>query len=151
MGFLKNMINSITGNWADISLETGQGVRGTEIPVKVRIQVKENAIEMINVYVKIRAVEEVHGHGSGNCSRCSQSVSVNYNNTYTVYENKAILSGPGTLQPNQYLELEGKLQIPAELFSTYNGQNVHLRYEILAGIDMKGNDPDSGWAELWVS
>jgi len=43
------------------------------------------------------------------------------------------------------------VDLPLNLPPSYNGRNTRVEYVGLAGLDMKGNDPDRGWRPISVS
>ncbi|MBI5935528.1 MAG: hypothetical protein HY867_17640 [Chloroflexi bacterium] len=55
-----------------------------------------------------------------------------------------------TLNAKGEYEWEGQVEFPKDVLPTYHGRNATHEIRILAGLDTKGNDPDSGWIVLPV-
>ncbi len=153
MGFFSNLKNSLTGGWATVTLTPGEAVRGTLVPVTVNVLVKENPIQVARVYVKLECREEIeipdyatdlkNADGS-NTTRHTITV----RQSGTLLQTETVLGTPGELNAGQAYTFEGKVEIPAELPPTCHGRYFRTRWRMLAGLDMKGNDPDSGWVDL---
>ncbi|MEO2107880.1 MAG: hypothetical protein ABGZ36_19850, partial [Actinomycetota bacterium] len=54
------------------------------------------------------------------------------------------------LGANQTGSFEGQIQLPAHLPPSARGRNAEFRWQVRARLDMKGNDPDSGWQMVEV-
>ena len=158
MGFfdkLKSAANFITGGGADVNVATaGQVVNANEpIPVAVQVRVRDANIDIRNVYVKIQGVEYVKALDKDEYveedGRVDTEVEVVQNQVVT-YSNEVIIEGAQTLEANQTYEFEGTIQLPSNVQASYYGVNARHEWSIYAGVDMMGNDPDSGWVRIDV-
>lgn len=142
MGFFSNLKNAVTGGAAEVRLHAEAGQRGQAVPVVVEATAKADA-QVNAVYVMVRAVEyaEVRdsdyadGHVRNEIVR-GQRIS---------YETKIQLAGATALRSGQTYRWEGQLEIPDNVNPSLEGQMIRHVWQIQAGLDMKGNDPDSGW------
>ena len=63
---------------------------------------------------------------------------------------KCCNSGPQQIQQGQTYDFEGMIQIPANANPSFRGSMIKHTWEVQAGLDMTGNDPDSGWQVIEV-
>lgn len=68
----------------------------------------------------------------------------------TTYETRIQIAGATKLEQGQTYRW-GQVPIPPQLNPTFTGQMIQHVWEIQAGLDMTGNDPDSGWIPIQVS
>ena len=151
MGIFSKLKN-LTGGWADVSVIVENARRGDSTEVMVQVSVKDEPIEIKRVYVTLRCVEEVrmpnyrvNSQGTDQGSR-----SVNVSATETLHEHEYTAAG-GTRLDAQILEaVPCRIDIPSHLPPSFEGRYARIRWLVRAGLDMSGNDPDSGWQELPV-
>lgn len=159
MGFfdkLKSAANFITGGGAVVNVATENQISDGREPVKifVQVQIKENDVEIRNCYVKVRAIETVWARDidayverDGDYVQIEEEVT----NTVTTYETELMAAGATTLEANETFEFEVELQVPADVPGTYRGENAEHVWQIYAGLDVPGNDPDSNWVTIEIS
>ena len=68
----------------------------------------------------------------------------------TYNSGEQIVHGADDLKANTSYDWEAQLELPSESNGTYHGHNARHEWEIFAGLDMSGNDPDSGWVAFNV-
>jgi len=159
MGFfdkLKSAANFITGGGAVVNVATEDQISDGREPVKifVQVQTKDGDIDIRNCYVKVRAIETVWARDidayqevDGSYVRIEEEVT----NSVTTYETELIAAGAQTLDANETFEFEVALEIPADIAGTYRGENAEHVWQIYAGLDVPGNDPDSNWVTIEIS
>ncbi len=54
------------------------------------------------------------------------------------------------IQAGQVYNWEGVIELPGNTNPSLSGKLIDHKWEIQAGLDMPGNDPDSGWQTLSV-
>ena len=151
MGFLdklKSVKNFVTGGGADVHVTVPDFfVRGENTPVTIQVKIKDDPIDVSSVYVNVRASETIDMVVEDNDD---------YGDLDRVYENSETFSDrfslrvEQTLDAGQEYEWELEIMIPEHASASYSGVYASNDWEIEAGIDVKGNDPDSGWIAVEV-
>ena len=150
MGFLSNLKGNLTGNWATITVQAGQAKRGETITVPVEVTVKDNDISIDGVILELTCREIVDlpntysGSSSGN--DCNHSLSANEE----LHDQKITVVGPQQMAAGSSQSFSANVQIPSHLPPTFSGRNARVEWTLLARLDMKGNDPDSGLQHITV-
>lgn len=140
MGFFKDLKNKITGGGATVrlsvpSLRRGQGAA-------VQVQATANADGKVSaVYLLVRATE------SAEFKQNDEKVSA----SKTSYETRIQIAGAFDLKQGQTYNWDGQIELPVNTFPTVRGQIIQHTWEVQAGLDMPGNDPDSGWQTVEVA
>ena len=154
MGFFNDIKNSLTGGWADVSVITGEARRGEPLDVAVNVSVSSSDIAVGEVYVKLECREVVEidnyrvqvrgqdGHG--------ESDYVDVVECEELFEQRFVLARGQALAADTRHAFEGTVDIPPHLPPSYSGRNTRIEWRLYAGLEMKGNDPDSGWKEITV-
>lgn len=151
MGFwdkVKSVGNMITGNSAKVYLEFVEPTLEGPFKVIVRAQVSDADININNVYLRIRSEEYVCApdvdlvrEADGDIERYHENVE----HTETTYETEMIIGGAEELEGNQEYTWEAEIELPPNAMPTYLGRNAKHEWFFYAGLDMRGNDPDSNW------
>ncbi len=153
---LKQAKNFITGGAAEVSVSFEEEYNDGNKPIKVHIhcQVKDADCKVRKVYIKVKATEEVIARDidiardeGGNITRYREDVR-NVIETYNSGEQ--MITGELSLEANQTYDWTADIELPSECNGTYHGQNARHEWEVFAGLDMAGNDPDSGWVPFYV-
>ncbi|MGE0789615.1 MAG: hypothetical protein AB7S26_28340 [Sandaracinaceae bacterium] len=147
MGFFDNLKNAVTGGAAEVRLETGPAVRGQVLQFRVHAQAKSDA-QVNAVYLLIRAVEtcQVKDTDWDDGKRMTETV----RGRKVSFEQKVNVAPGGQLANGQAYSWDGQVQLPAQVGPTFRGTMIAHTWEVQAGLDMTGNDPDSGWITLEV-
>ena len=150
MGFLSNMKNNLTGSWANVNVRTAPQLRrGEPASVAVDVQVKDNDITVNGVVVELSLQERVSLNGvdlmgDGDNERVDgQAIERLHHQEFTIAAGQH-------LGANQAGSFEGQVQLPTHLPPSARGRNAEFRWQVRARLDMKGNDPDSGWQVVEV-
>jgi hypothetical protein len=141
MGFFSDLKNKVTGGGATVRLSVPAVRRGQAAQVQVQVQAKANG-KVNAVYLLIRGVESASWKGENNTT---------VSNTKTSYENKVQIAGAFELKEGQTYDFTGQIELPANVNGSLRGSLINHLWEVQAGLDMTGNDPDSGWVALDVS
>jgi hypothetical protein len=141
MGFFSDLKNKVTGGAATVRVQTQGGVRrGAASPVQVQAEAKANG-KVSSVYLLVRAVESASWKGENNTTVA---------NSKTSYETKIQIAGAQEIQQGQTYSWNGQIELPQNVNATLRGSLINHTWEIQAGLDMPGNDPDSGWVAIDV-
>ncbi len=153
---LKQAKNFITGGAAKLSVSTEEEWSDASKPIKITVHcdIKDADCKVRKVYIKVRAIEEVIARDvdlardeGGNVRRYTEDVR---NTVETYHSGEQIIAGEQTLNANEHYEWTAEIELPEESNGTYHGQNARHEWEVFAGLDMSGNDPDSGWIPMYV-
>ena len=133
------------GGGATVGVEFGGEPRmGASVPVTVHVKVEDAPITPARIYVIVQGQETVelvhtdHEHGHMDRDHVRRV-------TTTFHEEITIQDGPLQLAANSQHAFEGEIQIPEQCESTYHGNHARHVWMISGGVDVPGNDPDSGW------
>ena len=152
MGFfdkIKSAVSAVTGGAAKVYIEVGQAQRGFSAPVKVRA-VAEGDLKVDSVYVLVRAME--HAEVMDTDMKATGGIKrERVRGKHTSYEHRAQLAGATTLEAGREYTWEGQIEIPGHVAPSFKGSIIRHVWEVQAGLDAFGNDPDSGWQEVQVS
>ncbi len=67
------------------------------------------------------------------------------------YENRITIAGAQDIKEGETYSWEGVLELPTSSNPTLRGSIIEHTWEVQAGLDMPGNDPDSGWQTIDVA
>jgi len=144
---LKAAKNFVSGGGAKLALEVGGQVElGAPVPVRVNAQISASMSPQ-QVYVRVRAQEVVNmtvrdQDDHGDRDRVNQSV--------TTFDQTFPITGPLELAEGEQHTWEGQFELPPSCQPSYLGKNCRHVWSIQAGLDVRGNDPDSGWTDMIV-
>ena len=143
---IKSAVNSVTGGGAKVSIIPSQNEFSASEPIKftVTATIKDADLNAKNVYVEIRSMERV------NFEHSHEGHKMYINKDHQTYHQKIEIAGEQVLKGKTDYKWESTLNLPQTVQSTYNGMYSNHVWEIYAGLDVKGNDPDSGWVVINV-
>ncbi|HEY4058758.1 MAG TPA: hypothetical protein VGM39_19225 [Kofleriaceae bacterium] len=137
------LTNMVTGGSATVTASI-DGVPFLGLPSKVHVQaVVHDDMKSNGSYVEVRAT----------LTRTHMQRGVEADETSIEYENKIYVSGAEPLVAGQTYEWSGQVTLPIEEHRTGEGRTSYMRcrWELRAGLDVLGNDPDSGWQSFDVT
>jgi hypothetical protein len=147
MGLFDTVKNAVTGGAADVHVEVGGAEPGASVPVRVKARANADA-EISSVYLLVRATEwaefEETEFEEGEVERETEAGSK------VVFNERFDIAGPQELAEGEEYTWEGSFEIPASANPTFEGHIIEHGWQIQAGLDMTGNDPDSGWEYFHV-
>jgi hypothetical protein len=134
MGFFKDLKNKVTGGAATVRVTAPPTQRGRAVPVQVQATAKTN----------------------GKVVRATESCAFKHNNekvssAKVSYETRVQVAGAQDIKEGETYNWEGQIELPINTNPTLRGSLIDHTWEIQAGLDMPGNDPDSGWQTFDVS
>ena len=141
MGFFKDLKNKVTGGGATVRVTVPSTRRGQAVPVQVQAVAKANG-KVSAVYLLLRATENAQFKDSNNDKVSGSKVS---------YETRVTIANAQDIKEGETYNWEGVLELPTNSNPTLRGSIIDHTWEIQAGLDMPGNDPDSGWQAFDVS
>jgi len=152
MGFFSKLKNTLTGGWAKIAIECDGGLRGDEIPVVIRVFVGAEAIDIDRVYLKVRSFEEVEIPRYQFQNMATQQMDfIDIEHSFDNYVKDYTVDGPQRLDANEEYEWEYSFTVPEECQPSFNGKLARHLWEVHAGLEMPGRDPESNWQVIEIS
>ena len=148
MGFLSNLKGNLTGNWATVTTQVSTARRGETITVPVDVTVKEKDISVDAVVLELvcREIVDLPDNNRSSSGDCHH----NFSASEELHDQKITVAGPQQMAAGSSQSFTANVQIPAHLPPTFNGRNARVEWSVLARLDMKGNDPDSGLQYITV-
>jgi hypothetical protein len=159
MGFFSKLKANLTGSWADVTIVANDATRGETATVTVNVAVRDQEISVDSIVVTLRCNEEisipnyrasVKMQTNGQAGNSTASGSINVNHTETIHEEEVTVDSNVNFAANEKRSFQAIFQLPAHLPATFEGRNAGYVWEAYAALEMKGNDPDTGWKEIRV-
>ena len=135
MGFFSTLKNSLTGNWADVSVQMPSAARGEVAPFTVNVSVKDEAIAIEKVVVQVRCQETITLNDyrvgrsqttprkAGTAVATSNHATVDVRHTETLFDQEVTVAGAQTLDANSHHTFEGSVTLPTHVSPTIRGRN----------------------------
>jgi hypothetical protein len=146
MGFFKNLMNKITGGGAKLTLELVEPKLEGTFLVRVNALVSEAELKIAKVYLNIKSVENAVVRNVEVADGDQGTKREDVEGNEEVFHTEVLIAGPQILHPNQTYKWEKEISLPSGVGPTFIGKNISHEWYFLAGLDVSGNDPDSGWA-----
>lgn len=152
MSFFSKITRSLSGGWADVSLDVSPAERGENLAVSVDVDVKSESISIDRVYVKLRCVEKIKidDHPISQRDDEGKRVKIDVRTEEVLMSEDLSLSGPLQLEAHSTQSYDGEIPIPTHLPASFEGKHAWIEWSAIAALEMKGNDPDSDWQRLAV-
>lgn len=143
---IKQATNFMTGGGANVTLAPDGSEFDKQSPIRVKVtaQIKDAPINASAAYLEIRAREYVsfRHHVDGKDHNISKD------HVSFTHKVQAVVTSP--LEGKQSYDWDMEFSLPSNAQPTYHGTMGHQVWEIKGALDVKGNDPDSGWIEIRV-
>lgn len=151
MGFwdkVKSAGSALTGNSADVKVfVNGEPILGEPFQITISAHMKSD-LKVNRIYLLMKAWEEVQ----------AEDVDVEYHNGHQEVERELVrnvvdtfnqefdVDGAQELQEGETYEWTIEVNVSADDHNgTYRGVQARHEWQLYAGLDAFGNDPDSGW------
>ncbi len=143
---IKQATNFVTGGGANVTIAPEGSEFDKAAPIKVRItaQIKDAPINATAAYLDIRAREYVSLRKNIN------GKTENIHEDHVSYTHKVQAVITTALEGKQSYDWEMEFTLPSNAQPTFHGTMGHQVWEVKGALDVKGNDPDSGWIEIRV-
>ncbi|MEP3891313.1 MAG: hypothetical protein ABJN69_12710 [Hellea sp.] len=155
MGLFSNLKNFVTGGGAEVSLEViNQAKRGSPVTLRVTAIIGPADIEIEHVSVKIMGKESVkvpNVNVAKTVNEIVQSEKKTVEHSENTFQMKDELASDMTLKASQTYTWEAKIDVPEDALPTFIGKNAKHKWQAMASLVMRGNDPDTGWLDFEVS
>lgn len=153
MGFINNLKNYITGSAAKVGLAVDDPARGKPFTVTVTAETGETPCRVSKVYLHVRATEHVEIPNVEVAKRSGEALEAHRQTVQhdeTTYQEQIEVAPATELQPRQQYRWDVEVNLPPEVPPSFTGRHARHEWKLLAGLDMRGNDPDSGWVKMTI-
>ena len=149
MGLFSNLINKITGGGAKVTVIAENPKLTGIFKVNVKAIVADGDLKIEKVYLYLRSIEKTRVRNVQFPATSTQSAQQrDVNGEEEVSKTEFVVAPAQTLTGKQEYNWTADVQLPPNALPTYMGKNAWYEWEIMAGLDAPGNDPDSGWIKL---
>ncbi|MCH2176873.1 MAG: hypothetical protein MK193_14210 [Lentisphaeria bacterium] len=157
MGFfdkVKAMKNAVTGGAAKVFVDVDNAKLGEPFMINITAEPQGCDVKFDRVYIMLRGREVVEvedydfTYDVDGDSRTRREI---VRKSHTTYDIEKTVASAGELKDGDTGAWSIEVELPSHLLPTLQGRYVRHEYEIFAGLDCFGNDPDSGWVEVHVS
>ncbi|MCO4782161.1 MAG: hypothetical protein KC646_07510 [Candidatus Cloacimonetes bacterium] len=151
MGFfdkLKSVKNMITGGAAKVDLQVQDFCIGETFNVHVNAMVGDVSVNMEKVYLYVEGWHEVEATRvivEEDSDGYPYERVEHFTDSHKTYNFKCELGEKGQLDANKTYTWDQEVLIPEGSMECFNNGAERQYYRFCAGIDVTGNDPDSGW------
>jgi len=154
MGFFSNLKNYVTGSGAKVTLQVNEPARGRPFTVTITAETAETACTVNKVYLQVRASEHVEIPDVEVAKRSGDTLEAHrqtVQHNETTYQEDVEVAPAMELEAGQLYTWKAEINLPAEVLPSFVGRRARHEWKLLAGLDMRGNDPDSGWVPITIS
>lgn len=162
MGFLKNIVDAVTGWSAEVSIEAEKPSRFEPFTIRIRA-VADDDLTAGRVYGKIRGTETIVARGvdvvkkppegeeaAPQAAGGPQVAKEDVEQSAETFSAEFDLAGATALEADQEYVWETTFQLPANAQPSYQGPNAKHVWEIQGGLEVKGVDPTSDQVAIQI-
>ena len=155
MGIFNKLINYMTGFSAEVGVEIDNANLKAPFPVGIKAKVLQDDLNMEKVYMHIRCREEklADFHIKSKEPETDNEKILREMQEWdknTIYKKVIEVAPKGVLKSGKSYDWTVSVDITDASKPSRKEENHVIRWEVWAGIDVPGNDPDSGWIEFEV-
>lgn len=156
MGLLKKLVHFVTGGGTDVSINVENPTLSNPFNLNITAIPKQSTLNCRKVYLLIRCKEEKiqefkpldENNMTDNEKILSEMREWDSNITFS---DEIIISGECKLNKDETYSWSTEINLNGAGEPSKNEKNHRIIWEVQAGIDVSGNDPDSGWIEIMVN
>lgn len=146
MGFLSNLKNKMTGGGAKVTLQVENPKLNSPFKVIVSAAVSGSDLDIKKVYIYLKSVEKTTVRNVDTISSDGSRFKKDVHGEEILYpQTEFVISGPETLKANETYTWSKEISVSGGGLQTFKGRYAVHEWQLLAGLDAPGNDPDSGW------
>lgn len=152
MGFFKKVkgaVSKLTGGGAKVTvMVNGNDLKG-DINVTINAEIKDNPIEIKKVYLWVKSMEKIDIPKSSLPQKMRENAAFGLNLSNDRFPKKEfVVAETQTLEGKQSYTWSIDIKLDGDVVPSYNGHFANHEWLFYAGLDAKGNDPDSGWQKF---
>lgn len=151
MGLFSKLVNKITGGGARVTVMPENPTLSGKFKVTVKAVISDNDLNVNNVYLKIRSIEKARVKNVYfPATSVHPATTKDITGEEEIFKAEYLIDNAKTLMAGQEYTWEYELELPSGALPTFTGRNISHEWEMLAGLDVPGNNPDSGWQKFEV-
>lgn len=155
MGIFNKIVDYVTGGSAEVNVDISKASVQEPFTAKIAAKISKNTLHVDKVYLLIRCKE-------GKLNRIvptdGQPLTDNEKilnemedwDEKILFEKEFKVSGSAELKKEKSYNWEVKIDITEHPVTSEKTEDHFVQWEAQAGLDVPGNDPDSGWKEFKV-
>ena len=152
MGFLKKLkgaVSKLTGGGAKVTVfVNGNDIKET-LNISINAEVKDNSLEVKKVYLWIKSVEKIDIPKNSLPQNLREIANFGLTLSNDRFPKKEfIVTEAQKLEAKKTYTWNIDIKLDDEAIPSYKGHFANHEWLFYAGIDVKGNDPDSGWQKF---
>jgi hypothetical protein len=147
MGFFSKLADAVTGGWVKVRLQHPEPALGKPLEVRIQADEVKSDHDIDGVYIQVTAEERVkvpEVHVAETVNGAVKETVKDVEGSVITFDRKFPVAGPQSLKIGQTYEWTGTITLPADAKPSYVGVQASHTWRIMAGLEVKGNDPDSG-------
>ncbi|HCX23040.1 MAG: hypothetical protein CMB80_10925 [Flammeovirgaceae bacterium] len=154
MGIFSKIKNYITGGAADVSVVFENHIVRPEEALRLFVTASaKDDCTIKKVYLHLKCEEtykkretRTSTDSNGRTTTTSHDVTKHHRH----YFKELVLAEGIRLEKGSEDKWLAEFIIPADAWPSFVGKDCHMTWQVFAGLDMPGNDPDSGWNKFSV-
>ena len=152
MGFLKKLkgaVSKLTGGGAKVTVfVNGNDIKET-LNITINAEVKDNPLEVKKVYLWLKSVEKIDIPKNSLPQNMRETANFGLTLSNDRFPKKEfIVTEVQKLEAKQTYTWNIDIKLDDEAIPSYKGHFANHEWLFYAGLDVKGNDPDSGWQKF---
>jgi len=152
MGFLKKLkgaVSKLTGGGANVTVfVNGNDIKET-LNITINAEVKDNSLEVKKVYLWIKSVEKIDIPKNSLPQNLRETANFGLTLSNDRFPKKEfIVTEAQKLEAKKTYTWNIDIKLDDEAIPSYKGHFANHEWLFYAGLDVKGNDPDSGWQKF---
>ena len=145
---IKSVVNQVAGTSAKVTLTAeASSIKGA-IKVNITAVIKDKELPINKVYLYVRSVEKINIPKQNLPGGSSQHQNSLILESDVFQKQEFTISAAETLEANKTYNWSYELTLPAHATPSFSGKYTKHIWQFYAGLDSKGNDPDSGWVDI---
>ncbi len=153
MSIFNKLVDFVTGGSAEVEIDLKEATLNKPFSVKVTAKGLHNNVDIDRVYLLIRCREGkiIEFKATDNQPLTDNEKILNEMKEWdvdTVAEMDHTVSGKEELKKGKNYEWSSIVDLSKYDKVSVSGEKHFVKWEVQAGLDVPGNDPDSGWQEF---
>ena len=156
MGIFNKLLDFLTGGSADVSVDLTNASISKPFTINVSANIGSDDLNCRNVYIIIRCIEEtLESYGPKNSKTMTDNEKIlSQMNDWvsdTLYYKQFNITDSCILKKGQKYSWEKEIELVEATKVSLDTKDHKILWQAQAGIDVHGNDPDSGWVDFIVN
>ncbi len=152
MGFLKKLkgaVSKLTGGGAKVTVFVNGNDIKENLNITINAEVKDNPLEVKKVYLWLKSVEKIDIPKNSLPQNMRETANFGLTLSNDRFPKKEfIVTEVQKLEAKQTYTWNIDIKLDDEAIPSYKGHFANHEWLFYAGLDVKGNDPDSGWQKF---